>query len=207
MAAYSSNSVTIRVGSATVYGNNTDFISNADAGNIFKITNENVVYTVAAINTATRLTLSSRYANANEQVFREENVATVNSATKLYSGYFLFAPVLQDTVVVTASWKFTDDGGGSLTATGGSGTIDYDTGAYSIALTSDLSASKDMTASYYSGNQLNAVAYQLIRDYTPNYSFPESVPSDKNLAYIFTRAIRMIDTQLKVLEDRIASWH
>ena len=49
----------------------------------------------------------------------------------------------------------TDNGGGVLTGDGspaGSGTIDYDTGAWAITLGTDLTATAEMTASYSSGN-------------------------------------------------------
>lgn len=207
MATYSASSVNVTAGSAIVIGNNTDFRSNAAVGNIFKLSSENVTYEIGAVNTATRLTLTSRYTNSSEELYWEEHVATTNSAT-YYSDTLANTPVIQNTVIITASWQFTDDGAGTLTATpNGTGTIDYDSGLFSITLTSNLSASYALTATYYSGNTLNSTPYQIVRDYTTNYSFPESVPSDKNLAYIFTKAMRMIDLELKTLEDRIASWH
>lgn len=84
--------------------------------------------------------------------------------------------------------------------------VTYDIGAVNSATNLSLTAMyvNDLEAT---DTTLNSVSYQIFRDYTPNYSFPESVPSDKNLAYIFTKAVRMIDEQLKELEDRIASWH
>ena len=197
MSAYSTGSVKVKVGSALVYGNNTNFTTYAAAGNIFKIAGENVTYIVAAINTATRLTLSSRYANSNEQTARSENVASCGASTRSYSGTLTNKPVIQNYVVLTASARYVDNGGGVLAGSdGGSGTIDYDTGAYSITLAATLNATYNVAASYYSGNTLNTMSYQIIRDYTSNFKYPESVPSDKNLAYIFTKAVRMIDEDI-----------
>lgn len=197
MGAYSTGSVKVKVGSAVVYGNNTNFLTYAAAGNIFKISGENVTYTVAAVNAATRLTLSSRYANANEHTGRTENTASCGATTKIYSGTLTYRPLIQNEVVVTASERFADDGAGALTGgQGGTGTINYDTGAYSLTLAATLTATYNVAASYYSGNTLNSMSYQIIRDYTSNFKYPESVPSDKNLAYIYTKAVRMIDEDL-----------
>ena len=205
MAVYNTNSVKVKVGSAIVYGNNTDFNTYASVGNIFKLAGENVTYTIAAVNAATRITLSSRYANTNEQTGRSENMASCGAATKLYSGTLTYRPIIQNTVVMTASHRLIDNGAGALSGDDGSGTIDYDSGAYTITLTATLNATYNVVASYYSGNTLNSQSYQIIRDYTSNYSFPEAVPSDKNLAYIYTKAIRMLDETIQDLEDRIAA--
>jgi len=210
MGAYNSGSVTVTVGAQAVVGSNTNFTTYASVGNIFKLTSENVTYDIAGITSATRLTLSSRYVNTDEQTHYSENAATCTSATKIYSGFLSNTPIIQNTLEITASYVFSEDGAGNLSATPyGSGSIDYDSGYYSLTFTATLNATTDitLTASYDAGNTLNAMPYQIIRDYTTNYYFPESVPSDKNLAYIYTKAVRMIDLQLKTLEDRIASWH
>jgi hypothetical protein len=206
MAAYSSGSVTVRVGSSIIKGNNTNFVTYASIGNIFKIAGENVTYAIAAVNNATRLVLSSRYTNSSEQTSRSENVASCGASTKTYSGTLINRPIIQSYVVVTASERFTDDGAGTLTGgQGGTGSVDYDSGAFTINLNATLTATYNLSASYYSGNTLNSLSYQIVRDYTSNYTLPEAAPSDKNLAYIYTKAMRMIDSQMGKFNSRIAS--
>lgn len=47
---------------------------------------------------------------------------------------------------------------------------------------------------------LAGMPYQIVTDYTPNYSFPELGSNDINFQNIFTKAIREIDTELFNLE-------
>jgi len=198
MSVYASGSCNLRAGSSKIIGNNTDFLTRVSVGNLFKVTSENVFYTVAAINTATRMQLSSRYQNTSYETAKTENVATANSATKIYSGTVSNTPVIQDRFVLNASVeKFTDDGGGTLSGDqGGSGTIGYDDGSWSITLGTNLTATVTVEASYYYGESLNGVSYQVIKDYTPNYSWPEQNAGDLNPEAIFTKALRSIDSDL-----------
>jgi hypothetical protein len=208
MAVYSTGSVRVKPGSAVVVGSGTAFTDNVIPAYLFKITGENIVYTINAVYSATRLALSGRYENTAEHTNVEETLATCTNATTIYSGFLSYTPVIQDSVKLTASYLFIDDGGGQLSATPyGSGSVDYDSGYYTLAFTATLSTDYSLTASYDAGNTLSGMNYQIVTDYTPNYGFPEAVPSDKNLAYIYTKAVRMIDLQLKELEDQIASWH
>lgn len=45
--------------------------------------------------------------------------------------------------------------------------------------------------------------YQITRDFTTNYSFREINKGDKDWPFHYTHAIRAIDTQMKLLADRI----
>ena len=206
MAVYTVGSARIRVGSAIIRGNNTDFSTYVSSGELFKRTSEGIIYTIATVYTATRLALTTRYSNSNEQTSRSENTGSCTATNNSYSGTFTYSPVIQGYVVVTASERFIDDSGGALTGeNGGSGTIDYDSGAYTLTLGKVLHQIYNVTASYYSGNTLDSEPYQIIRDYTSYYTLPESSPADKNMAYIYTKAMRMVDTKLHNLESRIAS--
>ena len=65
MAIYKSGSVTVYVGSTTVRGNGTVFNTYVSAGDLFKLTSESAFYDVAAVNSATNLSLTGAYANSN----------------------------------------------------------------------------------------------------------------------------------------------
>lgn len=199
MSVYSTGSVNIKVGSQSVTGNGTDFLTYISAGYLFKRTSDSSFYEVAAVVSATRITLTGRYADTSNQTSQNaEHLATMTTATKMYSGTTDYNPVIQDYFTLNASIEgFTDDGAGVLTGDGspaGSGTIDYDTGSWSITLGTDLTATATVVASYFSGDTLSAVPYQIFVDYTPNKEFPEMSVSDMNFAHIFTKAMRMIDS-------------
>ena len=201
MALYNTGSVTVKVGSASVKGNSTNFMTYVSAGNTFKLTGESTTYTIAAINSATRLTLSSRYANSSYQTNRTaETLATSFTATELFSGTTDYYPVIQNYFIVTASpgnIVFTESGGGTLTGTPvGSGTIDYDTGAWTLDLATTLATPITITASYFSGDTRTAIQYQILRDYTPHYNIPEINVGDANFQHIYTRAVNIIDSAL-----------
>lgn len=208
MSSYSSNSINVTTGSQTIKGNSTDFISNVTAGNYLRVSNDSAWYEVASVVGATELTLTGRYANVLYQTSRaSEHVATANSATTLYSGSLRYTPAIRNTVTINASIEsFTDDGGGNLTGnSGGSGTISYDDGAWAIALNTAPSSDVSVNASYYSGDTRNALEYQIIVDYTSNYEFPEMSEADVGFPHIYTKAMRLIDSKIKILEDKIAS--
>ena len=200
MSSYSTGSVTIRVGSAQVTGNNTGFSGNVSVGNYFKITGENAWYTVADVVNATNLTLTSRYANSAYQTATLETLGTATTATKMYSGTFGNTPVIQNYVKITiGSEAFIDNGAGVLSGNAspaGSGTIGYDDGAYSVTLGTDLTATVSIVASYYYGQTRNALPYQIITDYTTNYSIPEMSLNDIDFAAIYTKAMRIVDEQI-----------
>ena len=208
MSVYSSGSCRVRVGSAEVRGNNTLFTTYVTAGDLFKITSESTFYTVAAVTTATKLTLSSRYANTSFQTGRTENTGTAVISDTTYSGILDHTPAIQSkvTIKVTAKEKFRDDGAGVLTGSlGGSGTISYDDGAWAITMGADPGGTKIITASYNSGDTMNGQSYQIVRNYTTYHKLPEADPVDKNLAYIYTKAVRMIDSKMNAASMTSAS--
>jgi len=87
MASYKTGSVTIDNGSSKVVGNNTEFNTYVSTGNLFKLNQDSAFYEVAAVQSATRLTLSSRYYNSDYQTARtNEHIATTNVGTTIYSG-------------------------------------------------------------------------------------------------------------------------
>uniref|UniRef100_A0A6H1ZPV3 Putative capsid protein n=1 Tax=viral metagenome TaxID=1070528 RepID=A0A6H1ZPV3_9ZZZZ len=201
MAMYNSGSVKIKVGSSIIRGNNTSFSTYAAAGYIFKRTNEAPTYEIAAINSATSLTLTARYADATNRTSRTaEHLATAGVATKMYSGTLNYNPVIQSYVVINASIEtLTDNSAGVLTGDGtpaGSGTIDYDTGVWAFTLGTDLTATASFVASYFSGDTLNSIQYQIVRDYTSYKSLPEMSTNDVNFPHIYTKAVRMMDKYL-----------
>lgn len=200
---YSAGAVRVKVGSASVKGvsGSEQFATNAAAGYLFKITDESSWYQIAAITNATNFTLSARYSNSSYKTLRsDEHSATMTTATKMYSGTLSYYPVIQNAITITASGEsFVDDGGGVLSGNAspaGSGTIDYDTGAWTITLGTDLTATAEMTASYYSGDTRNGMSYQIITDYTSYYSIPEMSLNDINFPHIYTKAMRIIDSSI-----------
>ncbi len=205
MAIYKSGSVNVVIGSSGIKGNSTDFTTYVSNGDLFKLDDDNAFYEVASVVNATNFTLTSRYADTNYQTARSENIASANTATKIYSGALTNTPVIQNYVVITASLEqFTDNGAGVLIGNAsppGSGTIGYDDGAYSITLGTDLTATINVTASYYSGDTRNSMPYKVVTDFTNNYSFPELNLNDREFNTIFTKAVRLIDAKIKVVED------
>ena len=201
---YSTGSITIKIGSASVKGDTgtEDFVTYAAAGYLIKPTNESTFYEIGAINSATRLTLTSRYSNSLYRTARSENVATM-TATQLSSGTLDYNPVLQNYVTINASVeKFSDNGAGILVGNAsGTGTVDYDTGVWTITLGTTLATEIVVSASYLSGDTRTAVGYQIVTDYTPNNNFPEMALSDANLPHIYTKGVRLIDNLIN--EDRV----
>ena len=65
MSCYTTGSVSVTVASQVIIGTGTDFVTYGTVGDIFKLTDESVFYEVAAISTATYLTLNSKYQNSN----------------------------------------------------------------------------------------------------------------------------------------------
>jgi len=197
MANYNSGSVNVTVGSATVKGNGTEFTTYISSGNLFKLTGESVFYEVASVVTATHLTLSARYTDSSTQISVASNVASTTSATN-YNFTLSDTPIIQSNFVVTASQRFTDDGAGVLTGSdGGSGTVGYDDGAVTLSLgATSLNATYNIAASYLKGSKKQARPYQIITDFTPNYSLPEAGLNDTGLPTIYTKAVRKIDNQL-----------
>ena len=199
MPVYNSGSVRIRVGSSTVVGSSTDFLNYASVGNVFKLVGDVHSHEISSITSATKLTLTTRYMDINYIISRtNEKSASIGAATNIYSGTLNNTPVIQNYVVLNASREtFTDDGAGVLTGDeGGSGTIGYDDGSWSVILGTTLTATRNLVASYFSGDTLNSQPYQIVRDYTTNYEFPEISAVDLNQEYIITKALRLIDTKL-----------
>jgi len=199
MAIYNSGSVNIVIGSAGVKGNSTNFSIYVSQGNLFKLNDDNVFYEVADVVNATNLTLTTRYSDSDYQTSRAENIASANSATRIYSDVLTNTPVIQNYVVITASERFTDNGAGVLTGNAspaGSGTIDYDSGSFSITLGTNLTATVNLSASYYSGDSRNSMPYKIVKDFTPNYSLPELSLNDREFNVVFTKAMRKIDSAL-----------
>ena len=209
---YKTGSVRVKVGSALVKGEsgNEAFSSNVSAGNLFKLTGEATFYTIAAITNATNFSLSARYANSTYQTARAaEHLATMTVATKMYSGTLNYYPVIQSAITITASGEtFTDDSGGILAGDAsppGSGTVNYDTGAWSVILGTALTASCAITASYQSGDTRTGQAYQIVTDYTPIYTIPEMSLNDVNFPHIYTKAVRIIDNRLSIIASTLVA--
>ena len=199
MAAYKEGYANLKSGSSIVTGYNTEWDTYVDVGYLFKLNKDAVFYTVAAINSATNLTLSSRYSDTTYQTSRtDEHIATSNVATKVYSGYLTYSPPIQSNFKLNASYEvYTDNGAGVLVGTPtGSGNIDYDSGHWTINMAATHNASVNITASYLYGSTLNSMPYQIVVDYTSKYNFPEMATTDLNFQYLYTKAVRMIDSLL-----------
>ena len=205
MAIYKNGSVDVVIGSSSVKGNSTAFTTYVSKSDLFKLNDDSVFYEVASVVNATNFTLSARYADTSYQTARAENLASANTATKTYSGTLSNTPVILNYVVITASSeRFTDGGGGVLTGNNsGTGTISYDDGAYSITLGTDLTATINVSASFYSGDTRNSMPYKVVTDFTPSFSIPELSLNDRETNAVFTKAVRLIDTALQNITDRL----
>jgi hypothetical protein len=195
---YQTGSANIRVGSSSVVGNSTSWLANISAGDLFKLSNDSAFYTVSSVSTATKLSLSTRYRNSSHETSRSQHIATTNSTDLTYTGTLSTVPCLLESVVVLGSdERFTDDGDGTLTGDdGGSGSYDPDTGAISITYNASPTVGYGISASHLSGDSLNAVSYQIVKDFTTNYSFPEMGLNAINFPTIYTHAVRMIDSAM-----------
>lgn len=202
MSMYTVGSVTVQVGSSRVVGSSTDFTNNVSAGDLFKLRLSPVFYDVAAINSATVITLSSRYANTNYYLnATNEALGTTNVGTTVYSGTLDNTPVIQNYVVINATnIRFTDDGAGVLTGTNADGThtgsINYDTGLWALSFNATYNASLVMSGSYIYGDTLTSMSYQIVKDFTPNYSLPEMSLNDVNFQHLYTKCIRLLDSYI-----------
>jgi len=206
MSQYSTGSVRIKVGSSRVRGNSTQFLTYVNVGDLFKLTDEATFYEVAGITNATVLTLTARYGNSSYQTARlGESTGTVVVGTQLYSGTLNNNPVIQQTLSLNASLDTLRDTGGAgilvgvASPSGNIGTIDYDTGVWTINIqasifnATNLGASHVITASYFSGDTRNSMPYQIFTDYTPHKRFPEISTNTVNFQHIYTKAIRLVD--------------
>lgn len=203
MGTYTSGSVTVRVGSASVKGNSTSFSTFVSVGDLFALDDTKVFYEVAGINSATRLTLTSRYTDTTNQTTRaDEHIATTNSASLAYSNTLNHTPVILNSVTVNASEvTWSDNGAGVLATTSGGalgadGTVSYDDGSITVNYNASPTVGLNITASYDSGDTLSAMPYRVVTDFTSNYEFPEMGDNDADLPRIYTKAIREIDSAL-----------
>lgn len=114
MSTYGEGAVTIQVGSSTVLGTGTKFGNYAGVNYVFRIRDEDTFYIINSVNSATNLTLTGAYENANAA----------------------------------------------------------------------------------NGDIFSNIAYQIVINYTPNRRLPEMAPTDTNVSYIYTRAMRMLDNML-----------
>ena len=205
MAAYQTGTVRVTAGSSKVFGTGTEWNTYIATNDLFQRTTENTFYDIAAVNSATQITLTSRYTSLSLQSAVASNFASVNTATVNYSGNTgSFTPVIQNNFVLVASpngggERFTDNGAGILTGEGspaGSGTIDYDSGTWTIVFGTALTATLNLSASFNRGNQVDGAGYQIVSDFTPNYQIPEMSTNDVNFSHIYTKAMRKIDQKI-----------
>lgn len=66
MAQYRTGTVSVTNGSAVVTGSGTVWLTNAAAGDAFKIESENVVYSIASVDSDTQITLSTNYVGVTD---------------------------------------------------------------------------------------------------------------------------------------------
>jgi len=79
----------------------------------------------------------------------------------------------------------------------------YDVATVNSATRLTLSASY-ANSTYSTGATLAAMPYQVVTDFTPNYSFPEIGINDTNFQHIYTKAMRMVDSSLDNV-DKVVS--
>lgn len=68
MSVYGEGAATVQVGSATVLGAGTKFSQYADSNYVFRVRNEDTFYIISSANSATNLTLTAPYENANASI-------------------------------------------------------------------------------------------------------------------------------------------
>jgi len=209
MSVYSTGVVRVIPGSAILRFTSADIQTNCAVGQKFKLKDESTSYTIAAIYSATKATLNSRYANSNWYIgIGAEHVATSNSATNIYSDAIVHTPIIQTKFVVNvATERFADDGAGVLTSQqGGSGTIGYDDGSLYLILGQSKDAS-NITASYFYGRPRVGLSYQILKTRTANYNIPKVSINDGNQAYITSAALDTIDSVIasNISHNRTAS--
>lgn len=71
----------------------------------------------------------------------------------------------------------------------------YDIGSVSSATRLILTAGYT-NANYPADTERAGMTYQIVTDYTPNKNYPEMGLNDTNFPHIFTKAIRMIDSDM-----------
>lgn len=65
----------------------------------------------------------------------------------------------------------------------------------SITNATNLTLSANYANSGYGvGSPLNNMPYVVVTDYTPNYSLPEMAPTDSGITFVYTKAMREIDS-------------
>ncbi len=77
-----------------------------------------------------------------------------------------------------------------------------DASVHYTVLTVDSNIQITLSANYV-GATATYQSYQIIRNFTTNYSFPEIEFGDFNWPYIVTEALILVDTQIRTLADRI----
>lgn len=201
MASNQLGSCTVTPGSYLVTFNSIVNINNIVAGDLFRILDDNVFYTIASVN-ATNLTctLSSKYFNSlySLQIFNEV-VATSDGTRKFYKS-------VDNTLVIPGSCSFrdgnsvetfSDNGDGTLTGSlGGTGTVWYDDGSVNLTFVNYVPPAVAIYGSYQYGFPLSQVPFQIIRDYTPHFSWPEPYATDQSHQTITRQALRLIDNDL-----------
>lgn len=86
---------------------------------------------------------------SSDHIDQEILVASGDGTTTTFTGNLSYVPVEIGSVTITADAVIAnDDGAGNLTGTGVTGTIDYNTGAYSLTYTTAPTGSVDATYDY-----------------------------------------------------------
>ena len=189
-------------GSASVTFQNAQ-MTNMTTGDFFRLINDSTFYTIAGINTANMVaTLGARYRNPTYEAAILNEQFDTGDGGKNYSGTLSNLPIIPGTVVASDQDNvevFTDNGAGTLVGDGsGNGTINYDTGAISVHFTTNISGGKQILADSYSyGLPMSGMNFQIVRDYTTYFSWPEPSPTDQNQATITKQALMLADSDLR----------
>jgi len=109
------------------------------------------------LDTSVTIKVSDDQGNTYSNTSRTESIGTGDGTATDFSGTLSYTPIVPGSVTVTdGNETFTDNGDGTLTGSaGGSGTINYYTGAISVSFASAPSSGADISVSYTQAALLN----------------------------------------------------
>jgi hypothetical protein len=202
MASNQIGNCSLTPGSALVTFDSDAIMTNMAAGDLFRVRSDLAFYTIASVDASNyTCTLTSRYSNSDYILTILDEVADTSDGTNVFS------VTLENTYIIpgTASFAdgssvetFTDNGDGTLTGDqDGTGTISYEEGTVELTFNSEVPDGVEILASYNYGVTLSQTPFQIVRDYTPYFEWPEPYSTDQNPQTITRHALRMIDNDLR----------
>jgi len=202
MSSNQTGSCTVVPGLSTVNFSLSSNMANIVAGDLFKISLDSAFYTIASVDgTSYRCTLSSRYSNSLYTIAIVNEQIDTGDGSKSYSGTLAHLPSIPGTTAFADGSNiesFSDNGAGILTGSlGGTGIVNYETGVVSLEFFKNVSIGSPIYATTYNyGIPLSSMPFLIVRDYTPNFNWPEPYSTDQNPETIVRQALRLIDNDL-----------